>query len=155
MQTFLTSFDMTENARNLDNKRLGKQRVEAVQILNTILGLSEGWKNHPAVKMWKGYERYLFYEYLREIVNEWKYREFKNTLLNIRIEALKFIIDTEKYGEVDTDSVSILFPMWITPELIESHQSNLIRKDYDFYKPKFPNAREGLEYVWPTRIEEK
>lgn len=38
MQTFLPSDDFTECAGMLDNKRLGKQRVETLQIMQTLLG---------------------------------------------------------------------------------------------------------------------
>lgn len=53
MQTFLPYTDPEKCARVLDNKRLGKQRVEAIQILNVLLGVTQtkGWRNHPAVKM--------------------------------------------------------------------------------------------------------
>ena len=53
MQTFLPFPDYIQSARALDYKRLGKQRVEALQILNTLTGRSEGWSQHPAVKMWR------------------------------------------------------------------------------------------------------
>ena len=56
MQTFLPYPDFQKTAQCLDNKRLGKQRVEARQIISTLEGKSNGWRNHPAVKMWKGYE---------------------------------------------------------------------------------------------------
>ena len=59
MQTFITDFDMAQNAKKLDDKRLGKQRIEALQIANCLLVKESRWKNHPAVKMWKGYERFL------------------------------------------------------------------------------------------------
>jgi hypothetical protein len=36
MQTFMPYSDFEKTARCLDNKRLGKQRVEAWQILNTL-----------------------------------------------------------------------------------------------------------------------
>ncbi len=38
MQTFLPYPDFKESFRALDSKRLGKQRVEAFQILNAIMG---------------------------------------------------------------------------------------------------------------------
>ena len=43
MQTFLPFPDFHESAACLDMRRLGKQRVEAMQILRTITGLSSGW----------------------------------------------------------------------------------------------------------------
>ena len=54
MQTFITSIDFKLCARVLDRQRLGKQRVEVLQILQTLLGESTGWRNHPCVRMWKG-----------------------------------------------------------------------------------------------------
>lgn len=59
MQVFLISKDFQETAKVLDDKRLVKQNLEARQILNTLIGKSEGWKNHPAVLAFKGYEKYL------------------------------------------------------------------------------------------------
>ena len=37
MQTFLPYPDFERSAKVLDNKRLGKQRVEVLQILNVLL----------------------------------------------------------------------------------------------------------------------
>ena len=50
--------DFIKSAKCLDYKRLGKQRVEAKQILNILLGetTKTGWRNHPSVLMWYGYE---------------------------------------------------------------------------------------------------
>ena len=55
MNTFLPYPSFQESAKCLDNKRLVKQNLETKQILNTLCGFSEGWKNHPAVLAWKGY----------------------------------------------------------------------------------------------------
>lgn len=65
MQTFLPYEDFTESARVLDYKRLGKQRVEGLQLIQIILRKKEiiptptdklgrkkkGFWNHPVVKM--------------------------------------------------------------------------------------------------------
>ena len=42
MQTFLPYPSFDASAKVLDYRRLGKQRVEAYQILNTITGKSAG-----------------------------------------------------------------------------------------------------------------
>lgn len=55
MQTFLPYSSFSKSASVLDNKRLGKQRVECLQILKALSDPAYGWQNHPAVKMWKGY----------------------------------------------------------------------------------------------------
>ena len=54
MQTFLPYPDLRDSVACLDSKRLGKQRVECLQILNVLEGRRTGWQNHPAVKMWAG-----------------------------------------------------------------------------------------------------
>ena len=59
MQTFLPYTSFEDVARTLDRKRLGKQRVEGMQILNVLAkppNYTGAWVHHPAVKMWRGYE---------------------------------------------------------------------------------------------------
>ena len=56
MQTFLPDPDFERTARILDDRRLGKQRVEVLQILNAMHRTSGGWVNHPATRMWRGFE---------------------------------------------------------------------------------------------------
>ena len=46
MQTFLPYPDFAESAAVLDSKRLGKQRVEALQVLRAVTRLTYGWKRH-------------------------------------------------------------------------------------------------------------
>ncbi|MER7983892.1 MSMEG_6728 family protein [Streptomyces sp. NPDC095817] len=59
MQTFLPYPDFTQSAAVLDQARLGKQRVEALQVLRGLTVPGYGWRNHPAVRMWTGYEEAL------------------------------------------------------------------------------------------------
>ena len=56
MQTFLPYESFTRSARVLDQQRLGKQRVECLQVLNVFAGVRKGWGNHPITRMWTGYE---------------------------------------------------------------------------------------------------
>ena len=67
MQTFLPTSDFRESARLLDYKRLGKQRVEGMQLLNAMQPDydKKGWLKHPAKIMWEGHE-----DMLRKYVNE-------------------------------------------------------------------------------------
>ena len=55
MQTFLPHADFRRTAEVLDSPRLGKQRVETLQILRALELPEYGWGNHPAVRMWRGY----------------------------------------------------------------------------------------------------
>ena len=59
MQTFLPFPDFARSAAVLDPPRLGKQRVENVQILRGLTVAGHGYRHHPAVKMWAGYEEAL------------------------------------------------------------------------------------------------
>ena len=59
VQTFLPYPDFAASAMALDRRRLGKQRVEALQILRALTRERYGWKHHPAVRMWAGYEEAL------------------------------------------------------------------------------------------------
>lgn len=80
MQTFLPFPNPTQTARVLDDKRLGKQRVEALQIADCLLqNKASHWKHHPAVLMWSGYESYLVKVYISAIIHEWQnVRMFRN-----------------------------------------------------------------------------
>ena len=50
MQTFLPYSSFTQSAQALDYRRLGKQRVEAKQLILALTQPKYGWKNHPAAK---------------------------------------------------------------------------------------------------------
>jgi hypothetical protein len=138
MQTFLPYESIDKVVKCLDDKRLGKQRIEAIQIARALLNISEGWKNHPAVKMWKGYEAYLVIEYLKKVMDEWKNRGYKNTKCEIHYEQLIQLIDLKTYKK----------PEWLNEKFCISHQSNLLRKKPEYYK-KYFNVQDDLEYIWP------
>ncbi len=143
MQTFLISEVPAETAGILDRQRLGKQRVEAVQILNVLVGKSEGWKNHPAVRMWSGYERFLLDEYLRAMVDEWAWRGYKNTKINQHRLALSWDLRNMRH--------TLRQPHWFSDELFLSHKSNLLRKNEQFYRPLFgQDVPNDLPYIWPV-----
>lgn len=138
MQTFLPYRNFLESAKALDNKRLGKQRVECLQILNALHDPAYGWQNHPATKMWCGYEASLI-NYGVAVCYEWISRGYNDTCLP-KIDAFR-----NRIISINTDS-----PMWITEDFCESHKSNLIRKDPNFYKPMFPDTPDNLPYIWPV-----
>jgi hypothetical protein len=134
MQTFLPYPSILLSINCLDNKRLGKQRVEAFQILKIIEGraTSNAWKNHPAVKMWSGYSEALklYYNYC---IDEWVGRGFKNTM--------------QKY---DVDFANFRMPSWWGDEKFHaSHRSNLLRKNPEWYSQFSWTESSDLLYVWP------
>ncbi len=135
MQIFLPYPDIEQSARVLDTQRLMKQRVESLQILNTIQGKSQGWRNHPAVKMVKDYPAWLCL-YSIKICQEARARGYVDNLLP------HFERELLTYPNIPT-------PKWLGSYLHKTHQSNLIRKKADYYAPKFPNIPDNLPYFWP------
>lgn len=138
MQTFLPSSDFAECARVLDRQRLGKQRVETMQILKALIHDS-GWRNHPATKMWRGHEGRLA-EYNLAICDEWTARGYKDTC---RDKTLALLADA---GPTSYDD-----PAWMgDPAIHASHRSNLLRKDPEFYSQFGWTESDDLDYVWPV-----
>lgn len=136
VNTFLPFPDYSEVARALDNKRLGKQRVETLQILKANLGLTKGWVNHPAAVMWRGCEGELVI-YGLTVIKEWRSRGFVDLLVEVQMRELMKSLPGCTFKE----------PWWLkNSEFHQSHQSNLKRKDplhYDFDVP------DDLPYLWP------
>jgi hypothetical protein len=134
MQTFLPYSIFDQSLKCLDYRRLGKQRVEARTILNVLSPNydKKGWKNHPAVLMWKGYEEALKLYYNLSI-DIWVDRGYNNTMEKVEI------------GEV-------VYPKWFGDDRFhESHRSNLLRKDSTFYGKYGWDVRDDLPYFWPTK----
>lgn len=138
MQTFLPYSSFTQSAAVLDNKRLGKQRVEVLQILNALLGKSKGWVNHPATKMWRGHEGMLAL-YGITVCEHWRSRGFKDTVMDklyalVREHGLEFTDDSPWW--------------WGNYDFHRSHRSNLLRKDAEHYSQHFSDVPNDLPYVW-------
>jgi len=150
MQTFLPFADFERSARALDSKRLGKQRVECIQVVRGLTRSDYGWKHHPAVLMWKGHEEALG-RYAFTCCEVWSERGFADTC------AATIGADRATAGETVVRSQSELadaglLPKWLSDERFHrSHQSSLLRKDPAHYGPLFPGVPDDLEYVWPVR----
>jgi len=135
MQTFMPSGDYASVACSLDNKRLGKQRVEAYQIIRALTGQTKGWIHHPATKMWKGYESALCV-YGMQMCEEWISRGFQDTLYDEFRNLHKWLPDTGT-------------PWWVSDRALQvTHQSNLLYKDWEHYSNYF-RVPDDLPYLWP------
>lgn len=153
MQTFLPFPDFEQSLKVLDYKRLGKQRVECKQLLKALRAyplhlitdynerekyvhapFSKGWINHPAAKMWLGYEQALIV-YHNEAILQWIDRGYKNTMP---------LIPNDGY---------ITMPPWLgNASFHRAHRSNLIRKDPAYYRDQCGwTDPDDLEYIWPTK----
>jgi len=163
MQTFLPYADFELSAKVLDSKRLGKQRIEARDVLYIISRLEDqenlDWlpvslnfplskeelrergdkifrmfKNHPCCRMWLGHKEALVL-YYDTVVREWKRRGYKHTLKLFRAKK------------------NPPMPWWIGYEPFHlSHQSNLLRKNPSHYGQFFPSVPSNLAYVWPIDL---
>ncbi len=158
MQTFLTSTNSLKCAQNLDSKRLNKQILEGYQILNVLSGRTKGgWRNHPAVLMWKGYEHGLW-QYVGSMINIASLRGIKTENNVKNLNAL--------YEECSDDWGNEHPAFWRDENkvmrIITTHRANLFKKDPLYYvkyqyavdspynAPCCPDRKEPCKYYWPT-----
>ena len=149
MQTFLPVADFTDSARFLDSPRLGKQRVETLQILRAIELPDYGWASHPAVQMWRGRTPALV-AYGLAMARVWRERGFADTTRTLIAEFAPGVVPARQEELAEAG----LLPSWLGDEALHlSHRSNLIAKDPDFYRPRFTerfgSQPDDLPYVWP------
>ena len=131
MQTFLPYADFERSARALDQRRLGKQRVECIQVVRGLTVEGYGWRHHPAVKMWRGYEEALSL-YFWSMVEEWRRRGYRSTI------------------ELPRPEGNVLLPPWLGDERLHaSHRSNLLRKEPGWYGNFGWSEQPDLPYWWP------
>ena len=151
MQTFLPHADFEQSARALDTKRLGKQRVECIQVVRGLTVPGYGWRHHPAVKMWRGHEEALG-RYALTCCEVWVELGFGDTCAATILADLGTAGVTAVRTQTELAEAGAL-PSWLGDETFHrSHQSSLVRKDPAFYGPRFPGVPDDLPYVWPTRV---
>lgn len=146
MQTFLPYPDLRTSCVVLDDRRLGKQRVETFQILRALTWPSYAWKNHPAVRMWRGFVPALV-GYGLESCREWTRRGYADSVA-------PQLLDWSGGAE----PVAPALPPWFGLAALHlSHRSALVRKEPDFYRPLFaclgePELPDDLPYLWPPDV---
>ena len=161
MQTFMPYADFEQTARVLDNKRLNKQALEGWQILMTNLALDpegnhrepKGWRNHPAVKMWRGHEQVLL-NYIGAMVVEWKARGYRSTIFD---KAERTYDQALRLGLVRDEQPAEL-PSWmldqhLLEDITSSHRTALLSKEYAWYSrfgwdEDMGVAPASYEYTW-------
>lgn len=132
MQTFLPMNSFEGSAKILDYRRLGKQRLEARQLLVALTTGKSQWRNHPACRMWEGYEEALA-RYGDVMIKEWIKRGYNNSM-----------------GIIDP-SIIILPPWMGDARLHSSHRTALIRKDPVWYSQFGWEEKpdNNVPYFWP------
>lgn len=132
--TFYTHSDPRITASILDDRRLGKQRVEALQIVNALQGTSR-WRNHPCARMWEGYVPALK-DYCNIMIEEWVRRGKVNNMAFYAVEQ------------------PVRYPDWIYSErVLFSHRARLVTKEPGFYASRlvFPEEYRYHGYIWPSK----
>jgi hypothetical protein len=173
MQTFLPSPSFAESAAALDRQRLGKQRVETLQILQVLTGhrlvssarppgatramplpreewrvepvASRGWSHHPAVLMWRGHLAALG-AYQQAICAEWTGRGYRDTC------AGKTAYLLEATGHADGGGAGEPpMPVWLgTDRFHAAHRGTLLAKDPDWYGRLGWTDEPDPDGLWPV-----
>jgi hypothetical protein len=153
MQTFLPFPNFKLSAKVLDNKRLGKQRVEVLQLLRGQ------FPNHPCHKMWS-YHKDTLAVYGIRICQEWISRGYKDTCLDKIIAEMSAPVQAVARNDwfLENLETQLLHQLhWYgSTSFHRSHQIALLRKDYFHYAAKMHDiinlpSEEALStpYVWP------
>ncbi len=118
MQTFLPYPDFDMSAKALDDKRLSKQILETLQILNALAG-GKGYANHPVTLSWQGYEDALRL-YGHAVLREYRARG-----------GVAYADYETRFG---TPSPDASLPPWIGQECFhKGHRGHLFRKNNNAY----------------------
>lgn len=154
MQTFLPYVSFEASATSLDSKRLGKQRIETLQIMMALVdngGLRGGWRAHPASRMWRGHLGWLM-AYQEAICREWTLvRGFKDTCRTKTLANLSRNPEALKEWKLIEDGRSDLVPMpWFLDHPVTqfSHRASLVTKAPKIYMPQFGPLLGGVNYYW-------
>jgi hypothetical protein len=149
VQTFLPYADFARSAQALDRARLGKQRVEAIQVVRALTIPTYGWRHHPAALMWRGHLEALG-AYGLAIVDEWLRQGYADTCAATITRDLAEAGVPHVRPQVELADVPGALPPWLgDPAFHRSHQSALVRKDPEHYVRLFEDVPDDLPYVWP------
>lgn len=131
MQTFLPVACFKSSAQMLDYRRLGKQRVECLQLIRAITGYSTGWANHPAAHMWQWNVTALM-RFHDICIDEWVRRGYRNTMPKFEVR-------------------SYTMPIWFGDDDFHSrHRAALLAKDPEHYQKFDWKEQPAINYLWPT-----
>ncbi len=155
MQTFLPYPDFAQTAGVLDARRLGKQRVETIQVLRALTVPGYGWRHHPAAAMWAGYEEALV-RYGLDICEAWCAAGKADTCAATLVADLTQTIGMSTPRTQEDLALAGELPPWLGDKAFHrSHQSVLLRKDPEHYRRFFRRVPDDLPYVWPASDRER
>lgn len=133
MQTFLPHASYYDTFKCLDRQRLGKQRVEATQILRSITikkyKRNMGWVQ----RLWEGHTKALKI-YITMCIEEWVLRGYVNNMETFHYPA---------------NSLVTMPWWWNLKEFHSTHRQTLLAKYYTHYKQFGWSEKPKYEYWWP------
>lgn len=130
MNVFFPFPDARQSVSCLDPRRLGNQIYR--ECLTLIRG---GWPHHPCSAIWRNHKRALAL-YALAGLDELDRRGYHYPHHRLTFESY--------LNEPDTG----LPPIVLTEPFCRAHQSNLIRKNREWYGPLFPGVPDDLPYIW-------
>jgi hypothetical protein len=121
-----------------------------IQVVRALTRPIYGWKRHPAVLMWRGHEEALG-RYGLTVVEAWSALGRADTCAATFVHDLG-LVGIDEIRSQDELRRDAALPPWLGDERLHlSHRSNLLRKDPDWYGPRFPGVPDDLPYIWPVR----
>lgn len=143
--TFVPFFDVEKIYRIMNLKHKNKQITECIQLVKALQGEVQGYANHAATLMWKGYVDAL--------------KTYHNIMLRLwYAEGYK---GSRKEYEVDEENAE--WPWWWGWDTLAlSHKLSLYRKKPEHYTMQILELEEDLlplknkcGYVWPSHLLER
>lgn len=122
MQTFLVSYNLSENFKQIDGKRCFKNLLEGRQILQACLDKNYGWQNHPAVRQFRGYESLLM-NYI-----EANYHECLNRNIAVNTNLWFQTIQIAQKFNIKHENNPAKPNWWGRQDILKSHKSRLYCK---------------------------
>lgn len=127
----------------LDRKRLGKQRVECIQVVRALVVPGDGWRHHPAATTWRGWLEALG-SYSLTCCEVWVAQGFADTCAGTIRADLDAAGVTTVRTQADLAGVGEL-PTWLGDEgFHRSHRSALLTKMPEHYGEVLAGVEPGL-----------
>ena len=143
---------------NLDYRRLGKQRIEAKQIIESLENNSLGWSKHPATLSFSKNIDSLK-AYYNICIQEWINRGYKcNMKIYDEIDESKYsplICEFDGKKAIFHEDNEKSYPKFVSfPPYFYAHRASLYRKNNNFYSSKnFPEEYLEKGYFWPSKFD--
>lgn len=171
MQTFLPYKKFSKSAAVLDRQRLGKQRVEAKQVLQAILDVDrhgvdgntgQTFTNHPIYAQWARYPDALL-SYTWYICHEWRTRGYTDNITPW-LRTVSRLRDIPIVAEERILGSRWKCPWWLGDKRYHVyHRANLLVKEPIWYPLRLAelgfkqwgipdDLQAGFGYNWPLEL---